>query len=332
MQALQTTRQAGFDNAKFLLIALVSLGHFCRVVVVSDGSWAMRSLFLFIYAFHMPLFFFISGLFARRDRINWRKVAALVLIGYLLKLFIFAVKLLMGQSAVFDPFSDTGAPWYLFSFAAILALNYLLRRLDLKLVFVLSLLAALAAGYFDAIANFLYLSRTLVFFPVFLAGQMVNRQGLMDLLHRGPVRALSGTVLALWAVLCGVFPSALWPWVRIFTARFPYSQVSLPHGAPARLGWYAGAALLCLAVLSVVPNRPVPVLTRLGSRTMQIYFWHRPALYVLEYAGISGWLWDGGLVGQAAYLAIGVGFAFLFGLNPFGFPTEFILKLKKRRT
>ena len=68
MLSARTTRQSGIDNAKFVLILLVCLGHFSRVVVVTADSPAMRSLFLFIYAFHMPLFFFLSGLFARRER------------------------------------------------------------------------------------------------------------------------------------------------------------------------------------------------------------------------------------------------------------------------
>lgn len=331
MPSTLSTRQSGIDNAKFILIVLVCLGHFSRVIVVTADSPAMRSLFLFIYAFHMPLFFFLSGLFARRDRINWRKVGALVVLGYLLKLVIFAVRLLMGQSAVFDPFSDTGTPWYLFSYASILALNYLLRRVDLRALLGLALVVSLLAGCFDWIGNFLYLSRTLVFFPFFLAGELTGRDRLMDRLHRPLIRGLSGGVLAVWAAVCAAVPG-LWPWVRVFTARFPYSQMALPlPGGLGRLLWYPLAALLGLALLSLAPNRPLPVVTALGGRTMQIYFWHRPALYVLEYAGAASALWGAGLAGRAAWLALGVGFAFFFGLRPFAFPTGPVLRLASRR-
>ena len=52
-----------WDNAKFLLIFLVVLGHFADYY--TKDSLNMRRLFLFIYLFHMPAFIFISGLFSK---------------------------------------------------------------------------------------------------------------------------------------------------------------------------------------------------------------------------------------------------------------------------
>ncbi len=50
-----------WDNLKFILITLVVVGHFSeRFASTSD---ICKSIFLFIYAFHMPLFLFISGMF-----------------------------------------------------------------------------------------------------------------------------------------------------------------------------------------------------------------------------------------------------------------------------
>ena len=57
-----------FDNVKFLLIVLVVTGHFLLRYV--DNYCHYRSLFLFIYSFHMPLFIFISGLFHKNAGIR----------------------------------------------------------------------------------------------------------------------------------------------------------------------------------------------------------------------------------------------------------------------
>lgn len=64
-------RIALWDNLKFILITAVVIGHFADFVV--DRSDTCKSIYLFIYAFHMPLFIFISGLF-HTDRNVVKKV------------------------------------------------------------------------------------------------------------------------------------------------------------------------------------------------------------------------------------------------------------------
>ena len=56
-----------FDNLKFFLILTVVIGHF--IDYITKSSHMMSGLFLFIYSFHMPLLFIISGMFIREDEI-----------------------------------------------------------------------------------------------------------------------------------------------------------------------------------------------------------------------------------------------------------------------
>ena len=53
-----------WDNLKFFLILCVVIGHFIERYV--GELWVYRSLFAFIYTFHMPAFLFIAGLFSKR--------------------------------------------------------------------------------------------------------------------------------------------------------------------------------------------------------------------------------------------------------------------------
>lgn len=55
-------RIALFDNIKGLLIILVVSAHFMHPV--HNDNEALSALFDIIYLFHMPLFAFVSGLFA----------------------------------------------------------------------------------------------------------------------------------------------------------------------------------------------------------------------------------------------------------------------------
>lgn len=76
-------RIALWDNVKFVLITLVVIGHV--VDFATSKSLLCKSIFLYIYAFHMPLFIFISGLFFRHKNI-FNKALFFVVVGFLLKI------------------------------------------------------------------------------------------------------------------------------------------------------------------------------------------------------------------------------------------------------
>ena len=99
-----------YDNIKGLLILLVVIGHFMHPVhndnpVISAG-------FDIIYLFHMPLFVFMSGLFAKgayRDgRLNVNRI-----ISYLVLSFAYqaAIILINGSALLPKLFLFTSAPW-----------------------------------------------------------------------------------------------------------------------------------------------------------------------------------------------------------------------------
>lgn len=55
-----TKRIYKWDNLKCFLIVMVVIGHFVNQYAPISNT--MKSLSLFIYSFHMPLFIFLSGL------------------------------------------------------------------------------------------------------------------------------------------------------------------------------------------------------------------------------------------------------------------------------
>ena len=56
-------RDTYFDNLKFILILLVVVGH---LIEPFNDEAAMGAIYRFIYSFHMPLFIFAAGYFAKR--------------------------------------------------------------------------------------------------------------------------------------------------------------------------------------------------------------------------------------------------------------------------
>ena len=54
-----------FDYLKFFLIFFVVFGHMIEKYIENP---VMRAIYFFIYSFHMPVFIFISGMFAKYDK------------------------------------------------------------------------------------------------------------------------------------------------------------------------------------------------------------------------------------------------------------------------
>ena len=69
-----TKRIAKWDNLKLFLIFTVVEGHIADTFYEYCND--MKSVFLFIYLFHMPAFIFLSGLFSKKtvDGNNYKKV------------------------------------------------------------------------------------------------------------------------------------------------------------------------------------------------------------------------------------------------------------------
>lgn len=95
------------DTAKGLGIILVVIGHVLRGVVSSNiMTWtpAVRYADTWIYAFHMPLFFFISGLFLSHSttrtmsEFGWQKVRTIAYPYFLWSFITLLIKGSLGQS------------------------------------------------------------------------------------------------------------------------------------------------------------------------------------------------------------------------------------------
>ena len=73
----KTARDSFFDNAKFILIFFVVLGHLIEPYAPTVPFY--KTLFVFIYFFHMPAFVLISGYFSKKFK-DWKYALNLVLV------------------------------------------------------------------------------------------------------------------------------------------------------------------------------------------------------------------------------------------------------------
>lgn len=181
----------------------------------------------------------------------------------------------------------------------------------------------LASGALAGIGDFLALDRVIAFAPFFFAGYFIGPERLMEFLGgqqesvAAPKRATSrrrspegtskradrGIVLLLTALglLCFVLIGT-----QAFDRLLPYRNVVYgawyyrfhPEQNPAafpgalatqlwliRLAWFLVSGLMSFALLALMPNRQIPLLTTIGQRTLQIYIVHRPIRDLLLASG-----------------------------------------------
>lgn len=74
------------DNAKFIGIFLVIFGHTLQLLQLTDNNLICKQIWNYIYLFHMPLFFIISGFLYKKKEltVNINKIVFGLLIPYLI--------------------------------------------------------------------------------------------------------------------------------------------------------------------------------------------------------------------------------------------------------
>lgn len=160
-----------FDNIKGLLILFVVLTH--TLGICSDYYGFSRDWFKIITFFMMPLFIFITGIFARKSKKTPIKRASKMLIIFIIAQVLITLYYGLVLKTI-SPFKSIITPrftlWYLLTCAWLYLLEYVFRKFKFKYVFIISLLFAILSGFISVITNTLSLTRTVTAIPFFVLG------------------------------------------------------------------------------------------------------------------------------------------------------------------
>lgn len=297
-------RDPFFDNAKYLAIVLVAMGHAWEPL--TGHSRAAGALYNLVYAFHMPAFIVISGYFsrsfdARPDRV--RRLITGVAVPYLLFEAAYSLFRNWADDAAPQPLSLLD-PWYLTWFLAALFIWRLtapIWRVVRQPVAVALVIAALAS-ISPAIGDDLELQRVLQFLPFFVLGMCLKAEH-FRLARRRVVRVLSVPVgLTALAVSYWAVPRMDRAWL--------YHRTSAQELGAA---WWTGpvmtpALFCCSLALTVcffawVPRRRT-WFTALGAGTLYGYLLHG---FIAKGSRFGSWYDHGWIhtpLGQVAVTAI----------------------------
>lgn len=365
-----------YDNVKALLIFLVVLGHM-TTDYVSD-SHLVRWTTLWIYTFHMPAFIFLSGLVHKHyiteeraalgvrgeTRMRWDKLLGFFLCGYCLKVFLQFTRTLMGQHPLWHWIEEPGIPWYLFVMAEYELLFFLMRRIDEKVRPWMMITGAFALsaviGYFPVVGDAFCLSRMINFLPIYMLGYYLDMKKFNGFFEgkRWPV-IMGWTGIAISMALC-CFCKGVYSWRKWFTGRRSYEflndffSFAYSNGWWIRLAVWAFAIALMLCIIAVIPDKDLGCVTTIGSRTLNVYFWHRPLCYLFRNWAVLpklfvlfGGTYNAALAGQvkglafvghpwvmiaayAVYILIAMAITWLFSLKLFEHPCSDLMKLASK--
>lgn len=329
-----TQRLPKWDNVKGLLILCVVIAHMFNGY--REDSEHVRSLYFFIYSFHMPAFVFVSGLFSKKaiDNKQYDKPFYFLVMYFVTQFIVRGTYILIGNSDSFTLFSEGGVPWYAFAMFAFYLVTMFVNRFDPKWVFLAAVVLGCMSGYDDSIGNFLCLSRLFAFYPFFLLGYYMDRDRLSAFLDKKIVRIVCALFILAVAVFLLFKVDDVWWLIKILKGKHNYSEIARYniYGGVLRLLWYIYSFIFTFCVIAITPKFKNP-LTLLGERSLQIYVLHY-AVYAVLFSGLGYKaflkdLWPSGHL--LLVLLTGVVITFVLAAKPFTWITKKLIYPPRRQ-
>ncbi|MQY07170.1 acyltransferase family protein [Actinomadura macrotermitis] len=293
-------RDPFFDNAKFLAILLVVVGH--SLANLLDVPLA-KGLYIFIYMFHMPLFIVITGYFSRNWTFSGGKARKLITnVGVPYVVFEIAYSLYDWLAGRNELEISLLKPYFLTWFLCALFMWRLSTpvwqqiRWPLAVAMVFSLLS-----YMSDLGSTFNIHRVIGLLPFYVLGLML-KPAHFELLKR-PAARMAGIV----TLVCGagaafvVMNHMNKDWIYW---KDPHDELGVGNlvGTLMRLGMFGCAIVLVAAFLTIVPQRRT-WFTGLGATTLYAYLLHGFVTRLLQFTDWWGAAWMHTVPGVLAVMA-----------------------------
>jgi fucose 4-O-acetylase-like acetyltransferase len=266
-------RDSFFDNAKYLAIVLVAMGHVWEPL--REGNRTMGVLYMVVYAFHMPAFIVISGYFSRSFSFKPHQIRRLIS-GVVVPYLVFETAYSFFRRWAHEPDAPISLldPWYLTWFLAALFVWRLTTPIwrSLRYPLAVSLAVAMLATVSPKIGNDLDMQRALQFLPYFVLGLCLKPE------HFKLVRTWRMRIIAL-PVLAVALVVGWWAKGNMTTAWFYHRDAAQELGGAwwigplMTLGMFGCSVLLTACFFAWVPGRRL-WFTSLGAGTISGYLLH----------------------------------------------------------
>lgn len=335
------SKDVKISNLKGILIFLVFFGHL--IEIYKDDYY---ELFVFIYAFHMPLFIFISGYLAKRMRVS--KIVNFILLYLIFQTFFNWVLYLTGDYSNLQ--FTYGKPhfhlWYIVSMGFWYGITFLITKLNLNtvgkwitfiIIFVISLMSR---WYTDDIVDFIQIyygnftsytlsyQRTLSFMPFFFLGYFTNKQWLSSMYNSLSHRLITVILLIITMLFTFLYIQNVDGFESIFRGshgihKFLEDNDGFLMYLLKMFIAYILSFWVCYLIINLVPNK-TSIFTKWGDNSLTIFLFHPIIVFVIrstEY--MTEWKPDTKLV---AFLFLTIIFTIILGSNFFERVTRYMCK------
>lgn len=267
-----------FSNLKGILIILVVFAHMLETTPPIINGSVGGDLYKLIYSFHMAAFLFVSGYFSKNIEKGYDDAIKKYLIPYVfMVIFCAFIRLVLFGKASFNLLQPSFASWYLLTlfFYKI----YLKNLLNIRCLFLLTVLVSILIGCVNQKLAFLSIGRTVSFLPFFLLGYYFKYEWIKRL------KSFALKYYAVLAIACAIVFFIILDNIntrRIFYFRDSYKSMHMSnfdgivfHTLIMLIGFSA-----IIFLLKFVKEEKT-AFSYIGDKTMSIYILH-PIFYYLS--------------------------------------------------
>ncbi|MBT2218629.1 acyltransferase family protein [Virgibacillus dakarensis] len=327
------------SNLKGILIFLVVFGH-----VIEHYNHQFNELYVFIYAFHMPLFVFISGYLAKRVKVS--KIINLVLLYLIFQTFFNWYLYFLGEYETFP--LHYGRPqfhlWYIVSLGiwyavALCILKFNIGKLGKWVTFILIFLICLISRWYveDVISfinnyygNFttytLSYQRSLSFAPFFFAGFFIKKRHLEKLYNLINCKSAKVTIALAFSMLIFLLIQRYPEVEDVFRGSYGAQRFLNPNDGFLFYLFvissiYFISSFICLMILNFVTDR-ISLLSKWGDHSLTIFLFHPVfVFYLWQFDFFGQWNSDTQFL---FFFILTVGISYTLGSNLFVKSTKYI--------
>lgn len=331
---MKTERIYKFDNYKFFLICCVVLGHIGNKYAPQSRTLAMAQ--FWVYLFHMPAFIFVSGLFSKKtiDMKRWNKIVPYIFLYVVMEIIEYVASVMVRgvEQSGLDLFHENGVPWFALTMFWCFFITVFVRKVHPGYVLVVSILLSVISGYCANIGSFLVIQRTIIFYPFFYLGYIIEIDKLLEFTNKIIVKIISTIVIIGSLVWVAENYEKVAAWRSLFRARYTYMEMSAQYqwGFLWRLAAYGISFIMLIAIISIVPYRKLPI-SWLGQRTLSVFVLHYPLLVIMfnKWDWMMNWMPDGKVAVHALIVCFVV--VLFTSLKPFDYLVRLIMNVPERK-
>lgn len=261
-----------FDNIKAILIFFVVLGHFIEIGLYKNELY--KGIWYAIYSFHMPLFIFIVGYFYKNSKDISLKAVKNYLIPYIIfDILIYIFRLIVLEEEIsFKLLNPQYAMWFMLAiFWYKLSYNGISK---IRGIFIISILLSIFIGLDTSFTNVMAISRTVIFFPFFIAGNRFKKDYLIkqdnNIFRVVFIISMLALLIAI-ATICIKFNVPM----DLLRASVPYKNldINLYKAIIFRIIILLVGFSLIYLILNVAPRKK-HIFTCIGQNTVVVYLVH----------------------------------------------------------